>query len=88
MFTGSTLPDAVAFGDLRPGDLMFVEATYRSGRHKQQRMNIVHVEIFVGGDSVCIFSAQLSLLLMNQIIQTQIGGRVIWRTQVTHEYIG
>ena len=44
----STLPDAVAFGDLRPGDLMFVEATYRSGRHKQQRMNIVHVEIFLG----------------------------------------
>ena len=27
---------------------MFVEATYRSGRHKQQRMNIVHVEIFLG----------------------------------------
>ena len=46
----ATLPNATPFEDLRPGDLMFVEATYKSGRHKQQRLNIVHVEIFLGAE--------------------------------------
>lgn len=44
----ATLPDAIAYEDRKPGDLMFVEATYRTGRHKQQKLNIVHVEIYAG----------------------------------------
>ena len=46
----ATLPDARAFEELEPGDLMFVEATYRTGQHRQQKMNIVHVEIYLGAE--------------------------------------
>ncbi|KAJ1448687.1 hypothetical protein M885DRAFT_421281, partial [Pelagophyceae sp. CCMP2097] len=46
----ATLPIVTKFEDLRPGDLMFVEGVYHTGRHRQQKMNIVHVEIFLGDE--------------------------------------
>ena len=44
----ATLPKAVEFPDVRPGDLMFVEGTYFTGRKRPQKMNIVHVEMYLG----------------------------------------
>lgn len=44
-------PKEVAFEDLRPGDLIFYEGTYCSKRSKVQKHDMVHVEVFVGGDT-------------------------------------
>ena len=47
-----TLPIAVeSIADLRPGDLIFYEGIYTSPRSKPQKHNMVHVEIFLGGES-------------------------------------
>jgi len=37
--------------DLKLGDLIFYEGNYVSSRSKLQKHNIVHVEIFIGGDT-------------------------------------
>ena len=43
-------PTADGPGDLQPGDLIFVEATYHTGRHRQQKHSMVHVEIYLGSE--------------------------------------
>mmetsp|Transcript_55578 Transcript_55578/g.88173 ORF Transcript_55578/g.88173 Transcript_55578/m.88173 type:complete len:668 (-) Transcript_55578:107-2110(-) len=46
-----TLPVEVCFDELKPGDLIFVEGVYYDEKKKPQRHNIVHVEVFIGGDT-------------------------------------
>mmetsp|Transcript_40100 Transcript_40100/g.115697 ORF Transcript_40100/g.115697 Transcript_40100/m.115697 type:complete len:662 (+) Transcript_40100:45-2030(+) len=46
-----TLPEEVTFDQLKPGDLVFVEGTYLDTAKKPQRHNIVHVEVFIGGET-------------------------------------
>lgn len=46
-----TLPKEITFEELKPGDLVFVEGTYFDEHKRPQRHNIVHVEVFIGGDS-------------------------------------
>ena len=43
-----TLPIEVPESELKPGDIIFTEGTYH-GDKKQQKHNLVHVEVFVGG---------------------------------------
>ena len=45
-----TLPLKRDFEQLEPGDLVFVEGTYHTGRHRQQKHNMVHVEIYLGSE--------------------------------------
>lgn len=45
-----TLPVKREFEQLEPGDLVFVEGTYHTGRHRQQKHNMVHVEIYLGSE--------------------------------------
>eukprot|EP01039_Chlorochromonas_danica_P001411 gene1411-1534_t len=53
-----TLPVALAKEQLRPGDLIFYEGEYFSCKAKPQKHNIVHVEVFLGGETgeACIGS--------------------------------
>eukprot|EP01041_Mallomonas_annulata_P000088 gene88-116_t len=37
--------------DLVPGDLVFYEGNFKSNRSKKQKHDIVHVEIFIGGET-------------------------------------
>lgn len=46
-----TLPEEVALDQMKPGDLVFVEGTYFDTAKKPQRHNIVHVEVFLGGET-------------------------------------
>jgi hypothetical protein len=46
-----TLPIVLEFKDLKPGDLIFYEGKYLSTKHKPQKHDNVHVEIFLGGDT-------------------------------------
>ena len=46
-----TLPIALKFEELQPGDLIFYEGIYVSERSKKQKHNNVHVEIYLGGES-------------------------------------
>ena len=46
-----TLPVELEEKDLKPGDLIFYEGKYFSSKHKPQKHNNVHVEIFIGGDT-------------------------------------
>jgi len=41
----------ISFEEMQPGDLVFVEGTYFNPKSKQQKYNIVHVEIFLGGET-------------------------------------
>ncbi len=46
------LPDEITFNELKPGDLIFYSAIfYEKERWKPQYHNIVHVEIFLGGET-------------------------------------
>jgi hypothetical protein len=46
-----TLPDAIEFKDLKEGDLIFYEAIYYPEKAwKPQPHNLVHVEIYIGGE--------------------------------------
>jgi hypothetical protein len=53
-----TLPIVLQKEQLKPGDLIFYEGEYYSNRSKPQKHNIVHVEVFLGGESgeACIGS--------------------------------
>lgn len=53
-----TLPIVLTKEQLRPGDLIFYEGEYYSSRSKPQKHNIVHVEVFLGGETgeACIGS--------------------------------
>ena len=45
----ATCPTEVRFPETaRPGDLLFVQGTYFKGRKRPQKMDVVHVEIFLG----------------------------------------
>eukprot|EP01038_Epipyxis_sp_PR26KG_P012981 gene12981-17406_t len=46
-----TLPISIAQEELKFGDLIFYEGTFVSPRSKVQKHNIVHVEIFLGGET-------------------------------------
>eukprot|EP00928_Gymnodinium_smaydae_P064365 TRINITY_DN4770_c1_g1_i2.p1 TRINITY_DN4770_c1_g1~~TRINITY_DN4770_c1_g1_i2.p1 ORF type:complete len:711 (+),score=135.18 TRINITY_DN4770_c1_g1_i2:43-2133(+) len=46
-----TLPKDVSVEQLKPGDLIFIEGIYFDEKKKPQRHNIVHVEVFIGGDT-------------------------------------
>eukprot|EP00949_MAST-11_sp_MAST-11-sp1_P003145 g3145.t1 len=41
-------PSAKKLSDLKPGDLIFWEATYFSEKARKQRLSLVHVEVFTG----------------------------------------
>ena len=41
-------PSAKKLSDLKPGDLIFWEATYYSEKARKQRLSLVHVEVFTG----------------------------------------
>lgn len=45
------LPEELTFEELRPGDLIFVEGKYHSATRSPQRHDIVHVEVFLGGET-------------------------------------
>lgn len=44
-----TLPIALKFEELKPGDLIFYSGIYYNTKLRGQRHNMVHVEIFTGG---------------------------------------
>lgn len=46
-----TLPIVLKQEEMKPGDLIFYEGEYYSNRSKPQKHNMVHVEIFLGGES-------------------------------------
>lgn len=46
-----TLPIDLKEEDMKPGDLVFYSAIYYNPRLKQQKHNMVHVEIFIGGET-------------------------------------
>lgn len=46
-----TLPIVLKQEELKPGDLIFYEGEYYSSRSKPQKHNMVHVEIFLGGET-------------------------------------
>jgi cell wall-associated NlpC family hydrolase len=43
-----TLPDPIAFEDMKPGDLIFYAGTYYNARSRPQKHDIVHVEMYMG----------------------------------------
>lgn len=47
-----TLPNEVPFEELKPGDLIFYSGKYYPEKnHKPQKHGMVHVEIFIGGET-------------------------------------
>lgn len=46
-----SLPKVISFEDAKPGDLVFVEGVYNDEQRAPQRHNIVHVEVFIGGET-------------------------------------
>lgn len=46
-----TLPIELELKDMKPGDLIFYSGVYNDEKRKQQRHNMVHVEIFIGGET-------------------------------------
>ena len=47
-----TLPINLKFEELQPGDLIFYSATfYEDKKFKKQKHDMVHVEIFLGGET-------------------------------------
>lgn len=46
-----TLPIVLQQEEMKPGDLIFYEGEYYSSRSKPQKHNMVHVEIFLGGET-------------------------------------
>jgi len=46
-----TLPVELSFEQMRPGDIVFVEGKYHAKGRVPQRHDIVHVEVFIGGET-------------------------------------
>jgi len=46
-----TLPIVLTEEQLCPGDLIFIQGSYKDGSKRRPKHDIVHVEIFLGGDS-------------------------------------
>lgn len=45
------LPAAIPFEQMQPGDLIFYSATFYDNKMKKQIHNMVHIEIFIGGET-------------------------------------
>ena len=45
------MPDEIKFEEMKPGDLIFYSGRYLDKRCKKQKHDMVHVEIFVGGET-------------------------------------
>lgn len=45
------LPAEIPFEEMQPGDLIFYSATFYDSKMKKQIHNMVHVEIFLGGET-------------------------------------
>ncbi|KAL8601741.1 hypothetical protein ACOMHN_033917 [Nucella lapillus] len=43
-----TLPIVLTEAQMKPGDLVFMTGTYVNGKHKKQRHNMMHVEVWLG----------------------------------------
>jgi hypothetical protein len=59
-----TLPIILTEQQLQPGDLIFYEGIYYSSRSKPQKHNIVHVEIFLGGETGKLIIILISIVLL------------------------
>jgi len=46
-----SLPKELSFEEMKPGDLIFVEGSYFDEKCRPQRHDIVHVEVFIGGET-------------------------------------
>ena len=46
-----TLPIDLEFEEMKPGDLIFYSATYYNPKSKKQKHDMVHVEVFTGGET-------------------------------------
>lgn len=46
-----TLPISQTLNDMKPGDLVFYSGIYNDPKYKPQKNNMVHVEIFTGGEN-------------------------------------
>ena len=46
-----TLPIDLKFEELKPGDLVFYSGTYYNEKMRKQKHDMVHVEIFTGGET-------------------------------------
>jgi cell wall-associated NlpC family hydrolase len=46
-----TLPIALKFEEMKPGDLIFYSGTYFNTKLRAQKHDMVHVEIFTGGET-------------------------------------
>lgn len=46
-----TLPIDLKFEEMKPGDLVFYSAIYYNDKMRKQKHNMVHVEIFTGGET-------------------------------------
>ena len=45
------MPEEIKFEEMRPGDLIFYSGRYLDKRCKKQKHDMVHVEIFIGGET-------------------------------------
>jgi hypothetical protein len=45
------LPIDLKFEELKPGDLVFYSATYYNTKLRAQKHDMVHVEVFTGGET-------------------------------------
>lgn len=48
-----TLPNDISFEEMRPGDLIFYSGRYHDRKRRRHAHDMVHVEIFLGGESGC-----------------------------------
>ena len=46
-----TLPIDLKFEEMQPGDLIFYSGIYFNTKCRQQKHNMVHVEVFTGGET-------------------------------------
>ena len=46
-----TLPVDIPFEEMKPGDLVFYSAIYFNKKSRAQKHNMVHVEVFTGGET-------------------------------------
>jgi len=46
-----TLPIDLKFEEMKPGDLVYYSGTYYNTKHRKQKHDMTHVEIFLGGET-------------------------------------
>ena len=47
----ATIPIDLKFEEMQPGDLIFYSGIYFNTKCRQQKHNMVHVEVFTGGET-------------------------------------